>query len=166
MELPLGKFAAALAAVLIVCPSFTTAFANEAAQVREGRALHTSGGVRHPAYDPTQNQRGCPLVIKSVPGAFSMQDCRRLISELERVHPKWRAYGRRNHSMNQSMNVARQGAQVWAVKLLGPPKGDPYLRGRENYIPWGELHILAVNHRAYGRAGTILLDTLGDSPDL
>ena len=89
-----------------------------------------------------------------------------LMSELEKVHPKWRAFGRRNHAKSPSMKIARNGAMVWTVKLLGPPKGNPYLRGRENYIPFGELHILAVNHRSYGRAGTILLDTLGDSPDL
>jgi hypothetical protein len=166
MKLPLGKFIAVIAVALMVLPSIGTAFANEAAPAGAGHTLHTSGGVRHPSYDPKQNRRGCPLVIKSVPGAFSMQNCWRLISDLERAHPKWRAYGRRNHANNTSMKTARNGALVWTVKLLGPPKGNPYLRGRENYIPFGELHVVAVNHRSYGRAGTILLDTLGNSPDL
>jgi hypothetical protein len=67
-----------------------TAFANEAAQALAGRTLHTSGGVRHPSYDPTQNRRGCPLVIRSVPGSFNREQCMQLMSELEKVHPKWR----------------------------------------------------------------------------
>jgi hypothetical protein len=166
MMLPRGKFLAVIAVGLMVPPSIGTAFANEAAPAVTGRTLHTSGGVRHPSYDPTQNRRGCPSVIRSVPGAFSMKDCRQLISELEKVHPKWRAYGRRNHAKSTGMKIARNGTPVWVVELSGPPKGTPYLRGRENYRPFGELHVLAVNHRSYGRAGTILLDTLGDSPDL
>jgi len=166
MKISPGKFTLLLVMALLVAPPLPLALANEAAQVRHGRVLHTFGGVRHPSYDPTQNRRGCPLVIRSVPGSFSQEQCMQLMSELEKVHPKWRAFGRRNHAKSPSMKIARNGAAVWTVKLLGPPKGNPYLRGRENYIPFGELHILAVNHRSYGRAGTILLDTLGDSPDL
>jgi uncharacterized protein YkwD len=34
------------------------------------------------------------------------------------------------------------------------------------YIPYGEIHILAVDHPTFGPVGTVLLDTLPDSPHL
>lgn len=95
-----------------------------------------------------------------------MERCWRLISELEKVHPKWRAFGERNNANSTGLEIAGNGAPVWVVELSGPPKDKPYLRGSENYRLFGELHILAVNNPAYGRAGTILLDTLGNSPEL
>lgn len=166
MKISPGKFALLLAMVLLVSPSIRPVFASEAVQTHSGRVLHTSGGVRHPAYDPTQNRRGCPLVIESVPGSFSAEQCLQLVRELEEVHPQWRAFARKNSTSSQGMEVTRNGVPVWVFELSGPPKGKPYMRGSENYIPFGELHILAVNHRTYGRAGTILLDTLGSSPHL
>jgi uncharacterized protein YkwD len=81
-------------------------------------------------------------------------------------HPNWAVYYFLNHSKSTGLRRMPDGTPLIASELRAPPKGQPRLRDTSRYIPYGEIHILAIDHPAFGPAGTVLLDTLPDSPHL
>lgn len=119
---------------------------------------HASGNIRHPAYDASKNRQGCPANVRSSPGkpALGMRDCFRLLDKLQPTHPHW--------SASVGLEVTHDGASVWVAELYGAQKDHPERRSVKDAVFLGKIHVLAVDHPVYGRAGTILLDTVAESP--
>jgi uncharacterized protein YkwD len=117
---------------------------------------HTGGSVRHPDYDPALNSKGCPATLKSEPNqkTFGMGDAFDIKRQLSRTHPHWIASQRISRSSSTGLARMPDNTPVWVAKVNDQSKNSIL----------GELHILATDHPRFGRAGTVLLDTVPDSP--
>jgi uncharacterized protein YkwD len=117
---------------------------------------HTKGSIRNPSYNPALNQRGCPSSLKPVGNqrVFEMRDTFDLVEKLFQTHSRWGAFRWISSSNTTGLFRTPDNTPVWVTRLKGLPDERTY----------GELHVVATDHPVYGPAGTIILDTLPDSP--